>query len=74
MHVGEKVITGDWDGQPIWRERTAAEVLAHELEVNLEKKSMDSMEQYDENVMRPSLSEYSRRRDAEERDNFEAND
>ena len=32
MVVGEKVITGEWDGQPIWRKRTAGEVLANELE------------------------------------------
>lgn len=31
MNVGEKVITGEWNGQLIWRHRTAEEVLLDEL-------------------------------------------
>lgn len=29
--VGEKIVTGDWDGQPIWRRKTAGEELADEI-------------------------------------------
>jgi hypothetical protein len=36
MNVGEKVITGEWDGKPIWRYRTAEEVLLDELRKNEE--------------------------------------
>lgn len=38
MTVGEKVITGDWDGKPIWRLRTVAEVLANEIFINEQKR------------------------------------
>lgn len=31
----EKIITGDWDGIPIWRYKTAEELLLEELEKNL---------------------------------------
>ena len=31
MNIGEKVITGEWDGIPIMRRRTAQEVLLNEL-------------------------------------------
>lgn len=27
----EKIITGEWDGQPIWRQKTAHDKLAEEL-------------------------------------------
>lgn len=29
--VGEKIVTGDWDGVPIWRRKTAGEELADEI-------------------------------------------
>jgi len=32
MNIGEKVITGEWDGIPIMRRRTAQEVLLNELQ------------------------------------------
>lgn len=31
MNVSQKVITGDWDGEPIWRYKTAEEVLFEAL-------------------------------------------
>lgn len=40
MHLGEKVITGEMDGCPIWRFRTAGEVLAHVLEKMQAKKQI----------------------------------
>lgn len=40
MNVGEKVITGEWDGQPIFRRRTAEEVLLNELQKNDEARKL----------------------------------
>ena len=37
MDIGEKVVTGEWNGKEIWRTRTAAEVLADEIRKNQEK-------------------------------------
>ena len=34
----EKVITGDWDGQPIWREKTSADKLEEIIEENKNEK------------------------------------
>lgn len=28
----EKIILGDWDGEPIWRYKTAAEMLSDEVD------------------------------------------
>jgi len=30
----KKIITGNWEGQPIWREQTAGEALLEEIENN----------------------------------------
>lgn len=37
--VGEKIITGNWDGQPIWRRKTAGEELADEITKGMETKN-----------------------------------
>ena len=43
----KKVITGDWDGEPIWREVTAAEVLLIQLKKaglkEIDKVEIDSL-------------------------------
>lgn len=33
------VITGNWDGQPIWREKTMGEILADEIDKDLARKN-----------------------------------
>lgn len=48
MIVGEKVITGEWDGQPIWRTRTAEEVLLDLLKKKEDEKTK-SLSQRPEN-------------------------
>lgn len=40
MKIGEMVITGDWNGQPIFRRRTAEEVLLNELQKNDEARKL----------------------------------
>ena len=40
----EKIITGDWDGQPIWRYKTSAEKLLEEIEKNKKLKIMNKEE------------------------------
>lgn len=39
MEAGEKVITGQWDGMPIWRRRTVQEVMEEIIEKNQKKRS-----------------------------------
>lgn len=43
MFVGEKVVTGAWGGEQIWRKRTAGEVLANELANLEERKDEDNI-------------------------------
>ncbi len=42
MNVGEKVITGEWDGQPIWRTRRTDEVLLDLIDKNEHEKLIQS--------------------------------
>lgn len=37
------VITGSWDGQPIWRKRTAQEKLAYEVWKNEQERNKEAV-------------------------------
>lgn len=44
-----KIITGEWDGQPIWREKTAQEKLLDTLyNMEVENKKLSSKKIYEQ--------------------------
>lgn len=44
--VGQKIITGDWDGEPIWRRKTSGEELADMLDEQENKKKCECFDNH----------------------------
>ncbi len=42
--VGDKIVNGWWDGQPIWRRKTAGEELADEITKTMKTNMSESTE------------------------------
>lgn len=44
----DKIITGNWDGQPIWRQKMPSDYLAEEIEKNEKDKLLNKEQKQNE--------------------------
>jgi hypothetical protein len=46
----EKIITGNWDGEPIWRPKTSSEKLIEALDEEMKVKVEKERDEYDDRL------------------------